>query len=598
MSIRNQRKLFLVGCIQFSLSILDLLGLVVIGAVTAFGYSAINGTPVPPSIEFITKLEILNALTYEDLALLFSILAVMVLLTKTLASAYMVRKTIGFLAIREAEISTRYVRNLLTGYSKEIRGKSPQQVSGVAITAANAAITVTLGALTIFIVETLSLSLIFVGISFVDYTVTLPSLFFFFFLSAISIRTLKNRVNHSKTQSYFLGISSSELIRNALATTRDIHLSNLGSQISNEYGNLRFKNYKATRSAAFAASVPKFISEVGLVLGGSFIGLIQVLLKDARGVLIGLVLFIALASRMLPALLRIQNAILEINGSKGATLDFLREFELSEKGLKAFHIDTNKFHLDSLENENVGFSPEIRAENASLSYKTSGTFELSHVSLIVKPGDFIGIVGPSGGGKTTLVDMLAGIGHLNSGSVTISGTTPAQAVIKWPNEIRYVPQDVHLIVGTVRMNLTWPDLESQVRDEDLIRVIEQVGLLPWINNLPNGLDTNVEYVGANMSGGQKQRIGIARALICNPHLLFLDEATSSLDSSTENLITSNVISRLQGVTRIVVAHRISTIQNAHRIIYVANGKIVAEGSFEQIRKMVPDFEEQALQAGF
>jgi ABC-type bacteriocin/lantibiotic exporter with double-glycine peptidase domain len=216
----------------------------------------------------------------------------------------------------------------------------------------------------------------------------------------------------------------------------------------------------------------------------------------------------------------------------------------------------------------------------------------------VKPGDFIGIVGPSGGGKTTLVDMLAGIGHLNSGSVTISGTSPAQAVIKWPNEIRYVPQDVHLIVGTVRMNLTWPDLESQVRDEDLIRVIEQVGLLPWINNLPNGLDTNVEYVGANMSGGQKQRIGIARALICNPHLLFLDEATSSLDSSTENLITSNVISRLQGVTRIVVAHRISTIQNANRIIYVANGKIVAEGSFEQIRKTVPDFEEQALQAGF
>jgi ABC-type bacteriocin/lantibiotic exporter with double-glycine peptidase domain len=372
----------------------------------------------------------------------------------------------------------------------------------------------------------------------------------------------------------------------------------LGSQISNEYGSLRFKNYKATRSAAFAASVPKFISEIGLVLGGSFIGLIQVLLKDARGVLVGLVLFIALASRMLPALLRIQNAILEINGSKGATLDFLQEFELSENGLKAFRTDTNKFHPDSLEFKNMGFSPEIRAENASLSYGTSGTFELSHVSLTVNPGDFIGIVGPSGGGKTTLVDMLAGIAHLNSGLVTISGISPNQAVIKWPNEIRYVPQDVHLIVGSLRMNLTWPDLESQVRDEDLIKVTEQVGLLTWINNLPNGLDTNVEYFGANMSGGQKQRIGIARALICNPHLLFLDEATSSLDSSTENLITSNVISRLQGVTRIVVAHRISTIRNAHRIIYVANGKIRAEGSFEQIREMVPDFEEQAIQAGF
>jgi ABC-type multidrug transport system fused ATPase/permease subunit len=144
------------------------------------------------------------------------------------------------------------------------------------------------------------------------------------------------------------------------------------------------------------------------------------------------------------------------------------------------------------------------------------------------------------------------------------------------------------------MNICWPNLESIISDSEIWDILESVGLLPWVESLPNGLDAKVETFGSNISGGQKQRIGIARALCTKPQILMLDEATSSLDSSTEQLIANNVIANLNGVTRVVVAHRLSTIINADRIYYISNGQILATGNFEDIRRLVPDFDRQAI----
>ena len=151
--------------------------------------------------------------------------------------------------------------------------------------------------------------------------------------------------------------------------------------------------------------------------------------------------------------------------------------------------------------------------------------------------------------------------------------------------------------GTLKMNVIWPDLESEVSDQQIWEVLETVGLSEWVRTLHDGLDSRVENLGSNMSGGQKQRVGIARALISNPHVLFLDEATSSLDSNTEQMISANILSKLVGVTRVVVAHRLSTIVNADRIFYVKDGQILSVGTFQEVREDVEDFENQARAAG-
>lgn len=595
LSIRNRLKLMAVGLIQFSLSLLDLIGLLAIGAVTALGYSTINSSPVPDALSFIRDVPLLQNQDLKSITFIFAGVAVIFLLSKTILSALLVRKVIGFLSVREAEISIALVRKILNSDPSDLRKRSPQQVSGVATTAVNSAITVSLGQLTILIVEFCSVILIIIGLSFVDYTVTIPTLIFFGFLGFASIATLKGRVARSTTQTYFLEISSAELIRNAIGTSRDIFLSNRQNQVTDQYSHLRVQNYHATRIAAFTSSLPKFISEVGLVVGGSLIAITQVVLKDAQGALSGLVLFLTLATRIFPSILRIQNAALEINGARGAALDFLEEID-------SLNAIGKIEHLNSSENETdydvvLEFIPEIKVVGGSVSHDSSSKFEMRDINFVIHPGEFVGIVGPSGGGKTTLVDVMSGIQNLDKGEVLLSGVAPRMAVKIWDKEIRYVPQDVYLIAGTIRMNVTWPDLESKVSDQQIWEVLETVGLSEWVRTLHDGLDSRVDISGSNMSGGQRQRVGIARTLTSNPHVLFFDEATSSLDSSTEQMISANILSKLVGVTRIVVAHRLSTVVDADRIFYVEGGQIVSVGTFQEVREIVEEFENQARAAG-
>jgi ABC-type bacteriocin/lantibiotic exporter with double-glycine peptidase domain len=594
-SVLNRRKLVAVGLIQFSLSLLDLFGLLAMGAVTALGYSTINSSPVPDSLSFIWNIPLLQNQDLKSITFIFAGIAVIFLLCKTILSALLVRKVIGFLSIREAEVSSALISKILNSDPSALRKRSPQQVAGVAITAVNAAITVSLGQLTTLVVECFSILLIIVGLSFVDFTVTIPTLIFFAFLGFASTSALKGRVARSTTQTYFLGISSAELIRNAIGTSRDIFLSNKQKQVSDQYGQLRVQSYRATRTAAFASSLPKFISEIGLVVGGSLIALTQVALKDAQGALIGLVLFLTLATRIIPSILRIQNAVLEINGARGAALDLLEEID-SLNGLGKTEYSSSTGDETYVDNA-LAFLPEIKVVGGSVSHDLSSKFEMKDINFTIHSGEFIGIVGPSGGGKTTLVDLMSGIQNLDTGEVLLSGVDPRAAVKIWKNEIRYVPQDVYLIAGTLRMNVIWPDLENKVSDQQIWGVLETVGLGEWVRTLQDGLDSRVENLGSNMSGGQRQRVGIARSLISNPHVLFLDEATSSLDSNTEQMISANILSKLVGVTRIVVAHRLSTVLNADRIFYVKDGQIMSIGTFQEVRDVVEEFERQARAAG-
>jgi ATP-binding cassette subfamily C protein len=584
-----------VGFIQFSLSLLDLFGLLAMGAVTALAYSTINSSPVPNSLSFIWNIPLLQNQNLKSVTFIFAGIAVIFLLCKSILSALLVRKVIGFLSIREAEVSTALISKILNSDPAALRKRSPQQVSGVAITAVNAAITVSLGQLTTLVVECFSIILIIAGLSFVDFTVTLPTLVFFAFLGLVSTAALKGRVDRSTTRTYFLGISSAELIRNAIGTSRDIFLSNKQNHVTHQYSQLRVQNYRATRTAAFASSLPKFISEIGLVVGGSLIALTQVALKDAQGALIALVLFLTLSTRIIPSILRIQNAALEINGARGAALDLLEEID-SLNGLSQTEYSSSAGD-ETYVDEPLAFMPKIEVAGGSVSHDLSSKFAMKNINFVINPGEFIGIVGPSGGGKTTLVDVMSGIQNLDSGEVLLSGVDPKAAVKIWESEIRYVPQDVYLIAGTLRMNVIWPDLENKVSDQQIWEVLETVGLSEWVQTLENGLNSRVENLGSNMSGGQRQRVGIARSLISNPHVLFLDEATSSLDSNTEQMISANILSKLVGVTRIVVAHRLSTVLNADRIFYVKDGQIMSIGTFQEVRDVVEEFETQARAAG-
>ena len=240
-----------------------------------------------------------------------------------------------------------------------------------------------------------------------------------------------------------------------------------------------------------------------------------------------------------------------------------------------------------------GFISEIDIMDVSLTYPNKNAPAIANVSLTIPAGTSVAFVGPSGAGKTTMIDILLGVLIPDSGSVLVSGLPPLFTVAKWPGAVSYVPQDVVIAAGTIRENIALGYPMEEATDELVNSALKVAHLDEFVASLPAGIDTQVGERGARISGGQRQRLGIARAMFTRPHLLVLDEATSSLDGETEASI-SEAIHALRGSTTVVIiAHRLSTVRDADKVVYLSNGKVLATGTFEEVRKAVPDFDHQA-----
>jgi len=583
----DKRKIISLGILQFIVSLLDLVGILLIGIVTSLGLSAISALPVPESLDFIFEMPLIGGLPLEKLIIWLSLISAALLMGKTMASALIMRKVVGFLARREAIISTKYIENISKNSPKWQLEKSPQYISGVAIEGANSAVTLTLGQLVSFIVEILSLLLIFVGISTFDFTITVPSLIFFAITGSLSLKFLSRRTRIAGREEFFLGISSRDLIKNIVTGSRELYLSNKQESMNSRFANQRIRNYEAVRTRAMAALIPKYVSEITLILGGLLIASYQFAIKDARGAIMGLVIFVGLSSRVLPSLLRIQGAILQIRGSSEAAKSFLIEFREATDSFVAS--GPTKLNSDSGKVKSFDFSSRIILHDAIAKHSHESDFRIGAINLEIQEGEFFAIAGPSGSGKTTLADLMLGIIIPESGEVTIGGIPPSEAIRKWPNKIRYVPQDVHLIPGTILENVMWPDLQSALSDSKLQELFDVAELSPWLRTLEEGWNTEINSLGNNLSGGQKQRIGIARALYSSPSILFLDESTSSLDVQTEQEIVNNILVNMRNITRVVIAHRISTIRSADRIAYLENGLVASIGTYDELKEQISGF---------
>jgi ABC-type multidrug transport system fused ATPase/permease subunit len=193
--------------------------------------------------------------------------------------------------------------------------------------------------------------------------------------------------------------------------------------------------------------------------------------------------------------------------------------------------------------------------------------------------------------------LILGIYRPTGGIITIAGRTPAESIAEWPGAIGYVPQEVVLRSGSIAANIASGFEVSDVSDELINDAIAIAQLEELVASLPEGASTEVGERGGRLSGGQRQRVGIARAMFTKPQLLVLDEATSSLDGQTESEI-SDAIQGLKGkVTLILIAHRLSTVKKADRIVYLEAGRVIAQGTFDEVRNEVPNFNIQAQLMG-
>lgn len=226
---------------------------------------------------------------------------------------------------------------------------------------------------------------------------------------------------------------------------------------------------------------------------------------------------------------------------------------------------------------------EIRFENVSFAYNDDNREVLNNISFKVPKGKTVALVGPSGGGKTTICHLLPKFYHPDSGVIYLDNIDIEDIKMEsLRDNIGIVQQDVFLFSGTFAENIAYG--KKDVEMKDIIKAAKQANIYEYIMSLPDGFDTQIGERGVRLSGGQKQRLSIARVFLKNPPILILDEATSSLDNTTEALIQESLNKLKKGRTTIVVAHRLSTIRNADEIFVIVKGQIVESGSHEQLIK--------------
>jgi len=245
------------------------------------------------------------------------------------------------------------------------------------------------------------------------------------------------------------------------------------------------------------------------------------------------------------------------------------------------------------------FSRELRLDNVRFRYPEGDRDVLSSFSLAIPRNSSIGLAGPTGAGKSTLVDLILGLLHPSEGQITVDGepVTPAN-VRRWQAEVSYVPQHIFLVDDTVRRNIAFGLPDDEIDDEAVVAAARLAHIHGFIESeLPNGYDTTLGERGVRLSGGQRQRIGIARALYRRPKLLVMDEATSALDGITEVVINEAVADLAGNTTMIIIAHRLTTVQHCDVIYLMDRGRIAAHGTYDELMSSNTMFRAMARQAG-
>ena len=587
----DRKKIIAITFVQISLGILDLLGVVAIGLLGALSAAGLQGKA--PDGKISSALDFLN-LTDSSLqaqAITLSLVAVILLVGRTLLSVFFTRRILFFLSRRGAQVSADLISRMLSQPLLRIQERTTQETL-YAVTRGVELIVLQILATSMVLVSDLSLLLIMsIGLFLVDPTTAMGTLIIFAIIGYFLYKYMHVKAGTLGVNSSKLNIASNSKIVEVFSSYRESVVRNRRDFYAREIGKLRFDLADTSADINFMPYVSKYVIETSVILGALLIGAIQFILQDATHAIGTLTIFLAAGTRIAPAVLRVQQGMIAIRGSIGQakpTLDLLEEL-----GDSPLIENTN----DAPETVHEGFTPIISIKDLIFKYPGSQKIAIDVARLEIPAGSSVAIVGSSGAGKTTLIDILLGVIKPDAGQISISGLPPLEAITRWPGAISYVPQDVVIAEGSIRENVGLGFPPDSATNELVMHALEIANLESFVDSLPNKLESQVGERGANISGGQRQRLGIARALFTHPLLLVLDEATSSLDGETEAGI-SEAIHELKGSTTIImIAHRLSTVRNVDEIVYMENGIVITRGTFEEVRARVPDFDRQATLMG-
>ena len=590
---QDRRYLFYIVGIQIGIGVFDLVSIALMGIVGALAISGVQSQAPTEQVQGILELMRINNFNFQTQISFLALLTASLLILKTVFSLYFSRRVVFYLSSKGASVSAQLIHRIAKLPLSDIKRYSEQSLLFSISAGVNVVLIGVIAASCNLITDFSLLIMLSVALFAIDPTIaTLSILLFGSTALLLYLGTRKRALKFGQVNSE-MNIASNTAILNLFSLYRELTVRNRKSMYVEEIANMRTSLARSIAEINFLPNLSKYIMEITLVLGGFLIVGVELLMEDAVGAVGALAVFLTAATRITPALLRVQQSATGIRNSLGMaapTLGILRE-------VNELDPPKNRLSINFLENYEGLDDSEIKFRNVHFKYFDSNLYAIQDLNLSIRPNEMVAIVGPSGSGKSTFVDLLLGIIKPENGAILVHGEHISTALSHGDIKIGYVPQNVVVIEGSLRENLIFGFSPKDFDDKKLWQVLDMAELRSDLISLGITLDTRIGAGGQNLSGGQKQRLGIARALLDDPRILVLDEATSALDSETEKKINESIQKMKGSTTLIVIAHRLSSVMNADKVVYFERGKVLACGTFQDVRMKVVDFDIQAKLMG-
>lgn len=407
---------------------------------------------------------------------------------------------------------------------------------------------------------------LFIFLLVTDITITLGVVILLGIFMFIFLKYFRKKIDNMGVQSHSANASRVQWVQQSLGGIKEVKILSREGYFINSYENNAEVYADKQRRYQLATIVPRPIMEM---LGVSGL-LIMVAVKLINGAEISnmlpiLSVFTISAFRLLPSFGRLSGSVGTIAFNRVAIKEVCSDIEEAEELLL-------KYSKRSSGSDYIPFEQEIKADDISFHYPGTDTNVLEKTSLSIPKNKSVAFIGPSGAGKTTLADLILGVLEPQEGRILVDNQDIHLNLEAWHKKLGYIPQTIYLMDDSIRKNVAFGIDEKEIDDEKVEAALKEAQLYDFIETLEDGMDTFIGERGVKLSGGQRQRIGIARALYNNPEILVLDEATSALDNETEKAIMEAVDMMQGNKTLLIIAHRLTTIQNCDYVYEIRDGK--------------------------
>ena len=566
----SRRKLSLLTVFNVVVAAFDLVGILLL--VPLLSFLGPGGAPQGRFVDFAEQ--ILGTDSPERIVLALALAATALFVAKGVSAVVLLWVQAGVLNNAQVTLSERILNGFIRAPWLVQQGSATGVMIRTTVASVTATVQITAGGISV-VAEGAVFVAVVAALVIVNPALALASLIYLVLAGLVYLRVVRRPIEARGEQSQTEGARMNSSLIELVGGIRELTVRGSTGTFLDRYGSAAHGYLNASRLINVTNQAMRYLLEILMIAGVALVIGFATLSGSTTTVLVSVGILLASGLRLVPALNTLLIAVNTIRSNVPGMSIVEDELErLQERDPEARPLDGTTFDFVP--------SGAFRFDNVAFQYPTREDHALDGITVEAAFGEALGIVGSTGSGKSTFVDLLLGLLDPVTGDISVDGRPLDDNLRAWRSQIGFVPQDIFLVDDTLAANITFGETDEVISDQQIADAVRLAHLEDVVAELPEGLDTMLGERGVRLSGGQRQRVGLARALYRRPAILILDEATSALDNETERKISDALRSLHGQLTMVVIAHRLSTVRSCDRILYLDQGRVSGIGTFDEL----------------